>query len=75
MAASSRPLIVCLSSSNSSFLRYRQQELMERLSHARKTWDLRVAHIVDAFADIRVTLAPSEAGARIEPSEYRGTAA
>jgi hypothetical protein len=48
---------------------------MERLSHARKTWDLRVAHIVDAFADIRVTLAPSEAGARIEPSEYRGTAA
>jgi hypothetical protein len=76
MAASSRPLIVCLSSSDSGLLRYRQQQqLMEWLSHARNTWDVRLSHIVDALADIGITLAPSEGGAHTEPSEFRGTVA
>ena len=75
MAAASRRLIVRLSSSVSGFLRYRQQQLMERLSHARNTCDLRVAQIVDALADIGITLAPSKGGAHTEPSEYRGTVA
>ena len=32
MPASSRPVIVCLSSADWGFLRYRKQQLMERLS-------------------------------------------
>jgi len=42
---------------------------------ARHTWDVRVAHIADALADIGITLAPADAGVHRAPSEDRETAA
>jgi hypothetical protein len=65
MAASSRPLIVCLSSTDWGFLRYRKQQLMERLSR----------HIAEALADIGISLAPADVSAVRTPSAGRETAA